>query len=64
MPKYKVGDLVSIGGADRRPSRLVIAVENNAIGYIPIYWVASSLPGVENSSAGQVVGNIGDFGKA
>lgn len=65
MAKYKVGDLVALGGNDRRPSRLVIAVEENAIAYIPVHWVASSLPGVEMSSAGTVVGNIGDFsGKA
>lgn len=59
--KYKVGDLVSLGGGDRRPSRLVIAVDEHTIGYLPIYWVSSHMPGVVESSAGAVIGNINDL---
>lgn len=61
MQKYKVGDLVALGGKDNRPSRLVISVTDTAIGYIPIHWVSNGMPNVVDSGIGQVVGNVMDF---
>lgn len=61
MPReYRVGDLVCTG-ADPRPSRLIIAADGTAIGYIPIYWVSNGMPNVEGSGIGRVVGNLQDM---
>ena len=58
---YRVGDLIAIGGSDRRPSKLVVAIDGTNIGYIPIYWVTNGMPQVPESGAGQVVGNLADI---